>query len=217
MKKIAYTVIGMHCALLLWMAIWKPIPQKEKKPLNVRTVVVKAPEPKPAPPAPRPTPPTPPAPKTKRVAPVKRKAPPPPPPKKRAPTVPQNLVNDLRKSLDKIDAKPQKVLTNRALKAPERIATLKVDEVASEDASRYVTELVECLQTTLQLPDKGSVRLKLTLSNEGKFLGIEILESESDQNRKFLQNELGRIHYPTFSGSLKTEREHAFVLSFTNS
>lgn len=223
MKRIAYFVIGFHCLLLLWMIIWMPTKPIEKKPLKVRTVV-KAPPP---PPAPAPTPPAPVVQVVKAPPAPPKKAPPPrkqapqkrPVAKKPAapPAVPQNLVNQLKQSIAKIDENPQKVLTNRALKAPSAIATLKVDQMAEEVEDGYVSSLVDCLQSALDLPEVGEVKLELTLTSGGRFVRIKVVKSGSDRNRLFLESALKSIPFPPFSGQLKQHQEHTFVLSFHNS
>ncbi|NGX37058.1 MAG: hypothetical protein K1000chlam2_00208 [Chlamydiae bacterium] len=197
MKKTWLFVIGAHLGIVLWMALWMPIKTSAKKPLQVHTMVAQTPPPPPLALAPKKTTPV-------KKAPVKKA-----PMKKPSPTVPAFLARQLQESIAKIEQKSHKEVPKKPLQAPKWIPELKVD-----GESHFAQDLIECLQNTLELPEVGAVKVELTLNNNGSFIQMRILQSESERNRKFLEEELKALHYPAFSGSLKTEKEHAFVISF---
>lgn len=227
MKKIALYVLSFHLLALVWMAVFAPPKLMKKKPLTVRTVV-QAPPPPPqkavvqAPPVKsavqKVSNPTQKKVAPKKTAPKKIAKSPAPAQKKATTSVPQNLVQELQQSLAKIDEKSPSVLPNKALKAPTVIQTLKVDSLqeATGEENRYAGQLVEALQAQLNLPEMGKVKISLSLTSEGQIVQLRILSSENKRNEKFLEEELKQITFPPFTGSLKKEKEHTFVLSFCN-
>jgi len=245
MKRIAYFVIAMHLTLILWSALWMPRKKVEKKPLQVRTVVqvpapkppppqvvvkpqvqpvaeikpkpkpAPKPKPTPAPPKPKPTP-APPKPKPK-PAPQPKRA---PPPKKEPPAVPANLVQQLQESIAKIDQTDHKESAKPTLPTPKLLKEppkLKIDEENLGQECVFVATLVQCLRSTLDLPEVGEVKVELTLRRDGSFVKVKVLQSESEKNKRFLEQELKTITFPSFTGELNNEKEHAFVITFCNS
>lgn len=254
MKKITYYVIGIHCFLVLWSALWMPSKKIDKKPLQVRMVVQ-------APATPIPVTPRPPQPVIKnavqnivatpssiapkatpvpKMSPVAKKSASPAPknpvvkkaatasaparpvakktePAKSAPVVPADLVQQLQESIAKIDQKSHKDSPKEILPAPKWITQLKIDEESTGEESLFVATLISCLQNTLNLPENGAVKVELVLQRDGSFVQMKVLHSESDRNRKFLEQELKTVTFPPFSGNLKNEKEHTFVITFCNS
>lgn len=223
MKRITLLVIGAHMIVLLWMALWMPVKRHEKKPLVIRTIVQAPPPPalevKSAPVVKKVVAKKPPAKKKpipkKKVAtkaPAKKK----PIVAKKKPTVSPNLIRQLQESIAKIEEKGHKESDRAALNAPKMISSLKIDEGSMAKASNYAASLIQCLQNALDLPEMGAVKIELTLNRNGSFSGMKVLKSASTRNQSFLQQELQTLKYPAFSGSLKNEKEHAFVLTFCN-
>jgi|GEM_PF-3021417 len=226
MKRISILVMGAHIAALLWMALWMPGRIIPKKPLIVRTVMeVATPVPtaapaatqkpimaaakvvkKPAPikktttPAPKPIP----RPKPKAVArPVQQP---------KSPAVPAALMKQLEMSIAKIEDNGQKQVSSPLKRMPK----LQIDTESDANASIYAANLVQCLQSALTLPSVGAVKVELTLRNDGTFVKMRILNSQSNPNKAFLETHLVSMKYPAFSGELKKEQEHAFVVTFCN-
>jgi hypothetical protein len=131
--------------------------------------------------------------------------------------VPENLVRELQESIAKIEQKSHKESPKQVLQAPKWVPQLKIDEGTTGEESIFVSTLIQCLQDALNLPEMGSVKIELVLKNDGSFVQMKILRSESERNKKFLEQELKVIRFPPFSGSLKDEKEHAFVITFCNS
>ncbi len=245
MKRIAYYVIAMHLFFVLWSALWMPSKKVDKKPLQVRTVVhapppkpvvqavvksdvrkvaaVPSSQPKPAPAvqksAPKPQRTAPPKPTAKKVAsapaaPAKKAA----PAVKSSPVIPANLVQQLQESIAKIDQTSHKDSPKQILPAPKKwVPQLKIDEECSGEESFFVSSLIERLQETLDLPEIGEVKVELVLKRDGSFVKMKVVHSASEKNKKFLEQELKTVTFPPFSGDLKDEKEHTFVITFCNS
>lgn len=209
MKVVSLFVIGFHVLLLIWMALWMPVKPKHKKPIIVRTVNEIAVKP---------------SPKSFSVEPAKQEIKPKktssPPQKKTAsskpknPAIPQSLIKELNESLAKIEGKSHK---QEPLKTASchRSLKLQVDEAAGKEEN-YAQDLIQYLQSVLELPDLGTVKVELTLKHDGTLLKMRYLESASIQNKKFLENELQRLKYPPFRGALQQQQEHSFVITFCN-
>ncbi len=230
MKRISYYVVGVHIFIFLWMALWMPAKKVQKQPLQVRTVIqapelkktaattqmVSASKPKPTLQKPKPKKVA-----TKKKAPIKRvpvkSTPAKARPVKKKPAIPDNLMQELQESIAKIEKNSHKESPKKTLQAPKRISDLKVDQEISGEESVFTAALVQRLQSTLDLPEKGAVKVELTLKSDGTFAQMRVLESKSERNQKFLEQELPTLKFPTFSGHLKNEKEHAFVITFCNS
>jgi len=209
MRRVSSFVISLHLILFIWLALWSPAKKLEKKPIQVRTVVATPPpsvKTVPVKKAPAPTQPV-----------VKKTAPPPKKPvAKKAPQKPlvsPSLARQLENAIAKIDEKSHKESPARGRAIPKSPPKLQID---SAEGSIYASDLVQCLQNALELPQHGAVKLELTLKTDGAFVKMRVLESANNANKKFLETHLKSVHFPPFSGPLKKEKEHAFVITFYN-
>ncbi len=216
MKQISLLVIGAHALIVFWMALWLPVKKKSKQPIEIRTVVYKPPALKEATitssnakkPRKKPQPKKIHSPKKQKKAPKMRKA----SPRKKQPLVSNALLKQLEESMAKLEAKP--LLS--PMKKIKPLSRLTIDEASSQKADLFTSALIKRLQEDLDLPDLGDVKIELTLKNNGQFAKMQILQSKSNRNCKFLENKLPRLHYPPFNGSLKNKTEHTFVITFCN-
>ncbi|MBS0629549.1 MAG: hypothetical protein JSS30_04910 [Verrucomicrobia bacterium] len=186
------------------------------------TPAMQKPTPIPAAQKPAPVKPTP------KPSPVKPTAKPSPAPAKKSapvaksgPVVPANLVRELQESIAKIDQtshkdSPKALAPNSKLPNPKMVPQLKIDEESAGEESIFVASLVQCLQETLDLPEFGEVKVEIVLKCDGSFVKMKVLQSQSDRNRKFLEQELKTMSFPPFTGELKNEKEHTFVITFCN-
>lgn len=227
MRRIFYLVLGVHLLLIGVMALQMPNQKQKKKPLQVRmappplslpkkeavAVVAHAPLTKESPKLQNKK-----KEEGKKEKPLskthtlekKTKA------KPKNLVVPENLVKKLEESIAKIEQKQDKEMAQPKISAPKWISTLKIDQEEQGSPGGFVESLILCLQNTLDLPEIGSVKIALTVKCSGGFVKMEVLESESQRNAQFLETELRRIQYPSFSGELKQEKEHTFVITFCN-
>jgi len=192
----------MHIALFFSMMLFAPEKKVEKTPLLIKTVIQA-----PSSHLPKATK----AQKAIRKKPIKAIS-----PVHTHPQVPTHLVQALQESIAKIDQNLHKGLWKSNLETPIAIPTLKIESGSCEDRVAYTNELIACLKRSLILPEVGEVRGRLVLQNRGSLKEFRMLSCQSERNQRFLETELGRIRYPSFTGSLKSEKEHLFVVTFSN-
>ena len=128
------------------------------------------------------------------------------------------LLNELKKSLSNIENNRkdnEKIYT--PLTVPKNIHTLEVNNLDTKNNdSNYFNLLAAKLKKSLELPDKGKVKLDLTISNLGKVLKVNARYSESEKNKLYLIKHLMQLQFEPFLGKLKKENEYTFQLTFSN-
>ncbi len=205
LSKIFVWVLGGHLFLLLALAlVLRPV-RKEKRmivrnisPSRMETPVIK-PIPAKSAPAVKPTKP----------------APPPAPKKKEAPSKPKPP-QKVQPALPKMDqAAPPSKTSSQPLSVPAPVTLSSGMEKESPVLERlsYSDLLVLYLEDTLELPEKGEVKIRLLLHEEGRLLSLEILQAESGKNLDYLKNTLPALSFPCFNGQYP-EKERSFTVRF---
>ena len=137
------------------------------------------------------------------------------------------LLREAEESIAKITQKSHKSSKKQSLDLPKGIQSLKVDsESPSERFEKdslensknqsYQNELALRLKSLLHLPELGEVKLRLTIKRNGSLTEMKVLKSESEKNRKYLEQELKTIRFPDFSSSFGNEAEHSFTVTLSN-
>ena len=90
-------------------------------------------------------------------------------------------------------------------------ATL-ASETLNSDGS-YEELLVAALQAQLTLPEKGEVKLRLTLTRGGHIQKIESVQSVSAQNRTYIETALPNCYLPAFGTHFKGVAVHTFTFT----
>lgn len=138
----------------------------------------------------------------KKVA-GKPKAPPKVPPKQeKRGKVSDALLKDLDDQIKALDKK-----------SSFKKAAPYVPAVTEQD---YSSDLASLLHQSLNLPDHGEVKIKLTVRKDGTVVSVAILQAESEKNRQYLQENLPKLRFPSFQGSFAKNAQHTFVLTFCN-
>lgn len=120
--------------------------------------------------------------------------------------------------IDKIEV--SKVNSKKAI-LPEQIGTLSVDAVVLTENSGslnvrelgYRDELGARLKKLLKLPEHGEVKIKLTLDKMGKFIRVDIVNAESDKNKKYIENTIKTLTFPSFQGAFQNLPEYTFSIT----
>lgn len=204
-KKIIYTVVSVHLALVLSVAIsLKKKPAKQTMPIAVRTFV--APKPQPSQSAPK---------NQQIVTQAKPKAAPKAPARKKA----RDVMSDLQKNMAKIETKRDSKQQSQSVSKAKRPAKKQSPQVAKEVAAPMVTPqypllLVQKLKSALHLPEEGDVKLELILKNSGEVIKVNVLSSLSPDNALYLENEITKMRFPAFTADLIGKKEHTFTLTF---
>lgn len=75
-------------------------------------------------------------------------------------------------------------------------------------------ELLTCfLKEALILPERGDVRVRLTLSPLGKVEKVEMLSWASEQNRDYVQKRLAELTFPPLGKKMKKSQSFPLVLT----
>ena len=82
--------------------------------------------------------------------------------------------------------------------------------------ARYEQELVSYLEALFSFPEKGDVKVKLTLKREGNVQNVEILKASSQKNREYVTTSLASCSFPAFGTHFKGEAVHTFTLNLTS-
>jgi type IV secretory pathway VirB10-like protein len=157
-----------------------------------------------------------------KPAPVKKKPPPPAPPKKpTAEEKPNSLALSLLQKIDqdltqKASIKPEN-LPSQTLAVPSNIAKLHIEKAEAEkstiDDIRYSDVLIQFLESTLELPEKGEVKMRLEIQSDGLLLSLEILKAESKKNAEYLKNTLPALYFPCFNEGV-SEKKRKLIIRF---
>jgi hypothetical protein len=95
-------------------------------------------------------------------------------------------------------------------------ATVEEAVQSHRTPSTYSARLIELLQSSLQLPEVGRVRLKIAIVAPGQIRSIQILETKSEKNASFLQHQLPLLDLPSFHDSDIIGGNLEFTVTFSN-
>jgi len=193
--------------------IVSPVVEIREKPV-VETRVKPAPPPpkkeiaKKAPPKPQQA--TPKKAKPTAAAAPKKPTPTPPPAKNRDREKLYALMQESLKNLDK--PKASTAPSKGAL--PTKISALASEALKFE--ASYQSDLISLLEDKLEFPEKGKVKIKLTLTKEGNFKSVEVVHSDSEKNTKYLQKSLQGMNFPSLQKFFPKEEAHTFSITLTS-
>ncbi|MBX7067078.1 MAG: hypothetical protein K1X28_07595 [Parachlamydiales bacterium] len=150
------------------------------------------------------------APAGKIVATGKGKNKPLPPPKQK---VEENVLKEISESFAALSSEPKKP-TRSALNIPVKSAAkMPEPEIETGDDATYDEYLIAFLQSALDLPEFGDVKMEIEIDSSGKIVESRILESKSSKNAKFLKDELATLNFPI---PFDVEKKHKFTIVFRN-
>lgn len=94
----------------------------------------------------------------------------------------------------------------------KKIESLQIDSVRIEEVGmssswgtaeiKYRDQIAHQLKKSLKLQEKGAIKIKLTISSQGKILRQEIVNSESKKNLDYIQQMLPHLKFPAFDPHL---------------
>ena len=131
----------------------------------------------------------------------------------------KQILKDLQESLAKIETSKEITRKPSSMHVPQPIKELKADHYQinyeeNQPSHAYSDLLISFLKGTLQLPAFGSVKLALSLYKNGKIKNVNILYSDSEVNRLYLERELEILTYPLFTEDLSSHNMLTFTLTF---
>ncbi len=110
-----------------------------------------------------------------------------------------------------------------ALKEPvlQKVGKLNVDSMSATDELSalnvrelgYRDELVSRLKSLLILPERGDVKIKLTLDHLGKVIKLVIVNFESEKNKKYIEKSIKALVFPSFQGNFNGAQDYTFSIT----
>ncbi len=146
---------------------------------------------------------------------------------KKTPTISKQLLLELEESIAKIDPKRDTLRSERPSPFSPSASLPKVEFNKVEHTTQtsfeeedslddYADVLVHYLHHHLKLPEYGVVKIQLILQKDGFVKKLIVLQSESERNKKHLEQELPKMRFPDFGILLSGKKEQTFVLTFSN-
>lgn len=109
---------------------------------------------------------------------------------------------------------------------PQMLGSLQVEALAFVDGGgqssfsakerRYSDEVAYRLKSSLRLPEYGAVKIKLTLSREGKVVHVETLHSENRKNKSYVEEKVKTLLFSSFGKEFSGAPEMTFVITLQN-
>ncbi len=133
----------------------------------------------------------------------------------------KELLSLAQQNLAKIDKITVSKANSQKTILPEKIGSLSVDAVVSAESSStlnvreigYRDELGARLKSLLKLPEHGQVNIKLTLDRLGKVMKLDVVNSGSDKNKKYIESTIKTLTFPSFQGAFKDFPEYTFSIT----
>jgi len=138
--------------------------------------------------------------------------------------VPKELLEELEERIAKIETKRDKIRATADIAIPKSIDSSFSKETieysqendAIDELNNYSEFLVAYLQQHLHLPDFGEVKVEISLRQDGNIEKYVVLKTESEKNRKYLEERLPALRFPEFKGKGLSKSRQTFVLTFCN-
>lgn len=135
----------------------------------------------------------------------------------------ENLAK-MSETRDKISTSPSVSLNSTTI--PKEIASLHVDALplggsegsgdwGTKEAS-YSDEIAYRLKMALKLPDYGAVKIKLILDRTGKVIKVEIMKSESNKNKAYVESKIPTLLFPSFGQKFQGQSQYTFEFLLQN-
>lgn len=118
-------------------------------------------------------------------------------------------------------ASPPSKRTALSLPKPlnEPLAKRKIETQPDEQSlvdPNYAERLIGELQSALDLPEFGEVKVAITIDRSGKAVACSILDSKSAKNAEFLKKRLPELAYPCFNDFGISDATLEFTITFRN-
>lgn len=137
-------------------------------------------------------------------------------------SIPEETIQKIEKGLTTLSSSP-KTISKSEIHVPEVLNQKSITSTQAEietstkpNETTYHLSLIEFLQSSLQLPEVGQVRLKITLSSPGIISSIQILNSKSEKNAQWLKTQLPLLDLPSFPDFGIVDNVLEFTITFSN-
>lgn len=134
----------------------------------------------------------------------------------------KEVLYELQQNLARLENTKEIKSSHPEIIVPQSIPELKADsyQIISErndplaEDFFYQDLLLSYLKDHLVLPAYGTVKIQLTLCSNGKLESMNIVASDSEINRFYLEKNLNELSFPIFSKELIGKKNHTFYLTF---
>lgn len=124
------------------------------------------------------------------------------------------LISMVQKSLNSLNSNSAGKVASGKTTRPKTLGPLASEALSFE--AKYEQELVSYLEALFSFPEKGEVKVKLTLKREGNVQHVEILKASSAKNREYVLASLASCSFPAFGTHFQGEAAHSFTLNLTS-
>lgn len=119
----------------------------------------------------------------------------------------------LDKNVAKIKAK--KPPTTKKISVKKEVSktpslSMSTSEKGIDEKHEYLKKISHSLQEWLTLPEKGNVKVTITVQANGKIVNMEVLTKDSEKNWEYLKTVLPGIQLPKF----EENKEITFTITF---
>lgn len=142
------------------------------------------------------------------------------------------LIAKAKESIAKVDTSNARVATNGPLIAMpsfssvKSIENLQIDALPGTDQgplsslsdpeTNYISELRHRLELMLKLPDRGDVKILLTLNRSGNVDQLKIVNSKSEANKNYVETKIPKITFTNFGTNFANYDKYTFQITLKN-
>jgi outer membrane biosynthesis protein TonB len=141
----------------------------------------------------------------------------------------KTLLARAKESIAKIDTHHDTLPSNESMTSLsfgslKSIENLKIDALPSGDIkgvlsdpeSSYIAELKHRLELMLRLPERGDVKVLLTLNRSGTVEKVDIVNTKSDINKKYVESKLPQVTFTNFGTNFANHEKYTFQITLKN-
>jgi hypothetical protein len=126
----------------------------------------------------------------------------------------QKLISIMQQSLNTLNTTNSTQKQDSWQQKGKVIGKLKSEALSFE--TNYEEELAAYLESLFSFPEKGEVKLKLTLTRGGGIQKIDIVHATSERNREYIEATFPSCSFLPFGSRFKGEVAHTFTIRLTS-
>lgn len=129
----------------------------------------------------------------------------------------EKLLADLEKCIDSLNFS-ESPKQKRDVFVPSHLQASSIEESTQtcKKTRLYIASFMQTLQTKLDLPERGAVKIRLSIDPTGKITSFELLDAQSTKNADWLKKQLPQLQLPCFNEFGIAEPTVVFTVTFHN-
>jgi len=130
-------------------------------------------------------------------------------------------IGDIQKQTNQVP-----LISLNSQELPQLIGSLAIDHLPISatpldsqwglQESRYQDRLVTQLESSLRLPEYGTVQLKLTLKRSGEVMNVQVIKSENSKNQAYIERTLSTLSFSPFGNEFEGLSTYTFTITLRN-